>query len=121
MFIKSVNATNHGAELVHNYIKCTLHHAVKLELRGFSDAKLKAMAAVIYLRFVLSNGCVFTNLVAAKTKITPLGNKFTVPKLKLVGCFLLSKLIKTVKQSLETDIFCWTNALDCVYWINNSS
>ena len=68
------------------------------------------------------------NLVASKTKVVPLGKRKTngdeisVPKLELMACVLLSKLVKTVRSSLEgvytiSETFCWTDSADCFYWI----
>ena len=110
----------------HYLLDYNLSDVVELELHGVSEASLKAAAAVVYRRAVLPKGLVFTSLVAAKTKIAPCNNKLTIPKLELIGCLILSKLVKSIKDSLEnvyviSDLFCWTDDLDCVYWINNSS
>ena len=93
-----------------------------LELHGFSDATSKAVAAVVYLRAVMSNGDVVIAFIASKTKINPLTGKPTIPKLELIACVLLAKLVKSVRDALQyvyviNEIFCWTDSLDCVFWI----
>ena len=45
------------------------------ELPGFSDASLKAYAAIIYIRFKFKDGLYFVNFVASKTKINPIERK----------------------------------------------
>ena len=76
-------------------------------LHGFSDASGKAMAAVVYITAVLKNGHVIRNVVAGKTKITPTKQanncekKISMPKMELMACLLLSKLVKSVVESLE--------------------
>ena len=84
----------------------------------------KACGAVVYLRAVLPDD-VLCNIVAAKTKVAPISMKtLTVPRLELKGCLLLSKLFKSILQSLYmvytiSELFCWADSYDCVHWINN--
>ena len=99
-------------------------NVLTFELHGFSDASMKACGAVVYLRAVLPDD-VLCNIVAAKTKVAPISMKtLTVPRLELMGCLLLSKLFKSILQSLHmvytiSELFCWTDSYDCVHWINN--
>ena len=74
---------------------------VKLELHGFSDASLKSAAGVMYLRAVMSTGEILVSFIASKTKITPLSGKPTIPKLELIAGVVLSKLCKSVYDSLK--------------------
>ena len=97
----------------------------KVELHGFCDASQKAAAAVVYLRAVLTDR-ILCSLVAAKTKVAPIEKKtLTIPKLELMSCLLLSRLLKSVIASLRdvykiSQVLCWSDANDCVHWINNA-
>ena len=57
----------------------TPHHH---ELHRFSDASEHAYAAVIYLRTVCVDGAVSINLIASKTKVSPI-KKQLIPRLEL--------------------------------------
>ena len=64
-----------------------------IELHGFSDASLKAYAAVICIRFELKDDSHCVHFVASKTKINPIERQnLTIPKLELMTCVLLNQL-----------------------------
>ena len=64
-----------------------------IELHGFSDASLKAYAAVICIRFKLKYDSYRVNFVASKIKINPIERQnLTIPKLALMACVLLNQL-----------------------------
>jgi len=42
-----------------------------IEFHGFSDTSELAYTAVLYLRFINTNGTVVTRLVASKTRVAP--------------------------------------------------
>ena len=46
-----------------------LNEIREIQLHGFSDTSVKLLAAVIYLRFILIDGSMFTSLVPSKTKV----------------------------------------------------
>ena len=72
-----------------------LNEIREIQLRGFSDTSLKAYAAVIFLRFILIDGSIFTSLVSLKTKVSPIKKqKLSVPRLELLACLLFTKLLK---------------------------
>ena len=60
-------------------------------LYRFCDASTAAYAAVVYLR----TGVDLTCFVASKTRVSPL-NQQTIPRLELLSCLLLAKLISHV-------------------------
>ena len=104
------------------------------QLHGFSDASKHAYAAVVYLRITLENGEIMTSLVASKSKVVPLKVRclrteegVPTPRLELLACVLLYKLVKTVLLSLsgvldiDKPVYCWTDSMDCHYWITNTS
>ena len=110
-----------------------IESASKIELHGFCDASVKAVAVIIYLRTVFTDKAV-CSIIAAKTKVVPLhqrkiskdgtDKRYTVPKLELSGCLILSELMKSVLLSLGNvygtlRVMCWTDSNDCVWWINS--
>ena len=72
-------------------------------LIGFCDASEKGFAAVIYLRVKVGDGDelrVSTSLVAAKTRVAPLA-KQTIPRLELLGCLILARLMNRIRNILH--------------------
>ena len=79
---------------------------VRSSLVGFADGSSRAYACVVYVRNELEDGEVTTMLVSSKARVAPLEKlgkikKFTVPRLELLGCYVLSKLMETVTNSME--------------------
>ncbi|XP_059221508.1 uncharacterized protein LOC131996077 [Stomoxys calcitrans] len=60
-----------------------------IKILGFADASEKAYAAVVYVK--TDKG---VSLLAAKSKVNPIKNKKTLPKLELSAAFLLVRLLK---------------------------
>ncbi|XP_053968405.1 uncharacterized protein LOC128869828 [Anastrepha ludens] len=89
----------------------------KIELHGFADASEKAYAAVVYAKV----GSVIT-IIAGKTKVNPIKNKKTLPKLELCTAHLLSKLLQRIKTVInrEVKIFAWSDSSITLAWIKNS-
>ena len=72
---------------------------VNYDLFGYCDASTKGYAAVVYLRTQLVSGIIGTSLVASKTRIAPVNHAYTIPKLELLGCFILCSLMGTVNNA----------------------
>ena len=95
-------------------------------MHGFSDASARVYASCIYLKFNLYDGNTLVKFLCSKTRVNPLENKFLmIPILELMGCVLLSNLMKSCVESLEPtflniDVYCWSGSADCIYWINNN-
>ena len=92
----------------------------RIELHGFSDSSLELYCAVVYRRFVSDCG-VKVSFLASKTKVAPL-KKLTIPRLELLGCLLLSRLIKEVLEGLAGhidfgNIYCWSDSKVALCWI----
>ena len=86
-------------------------------LYGFCDASAAVYAAVVYL-------CVGTeqaHFMASKTRVSPLSQQ-TIPRLELLSCLLLARLITHVLAALETVIevklgSCFTDSKVALFWI----
>lgn len=62
------------------------------ELIGYFDGSDDAYAAVVYIRWTLSNGSYDVNLACAKAKVTPL-KRISTPRSELNGAVLLTRLL----------------------------
>ena len=93
------------------------------QLHGFCDASGKAYGCVVYLRVEFVGGNVINRFVASKTRVNPIKLK-NIPRLELLSCLLLSNLLKVIKMALVDivvdETFCWTDSMDCFWWINQS-
>ena len=93
------------------------------QLIGFCDASANAYAAVVYLRRGTGEGSV--SFVAAKTKVSPVGNKQTIPRLELLSALLLARLIVTVSIALRSEVLLekpvyFTDSKIAMYWIKRT-
>ena len=85
---------------------------------GFSDASLKAYAAVVYLRIESETG-VQVSLVASKTRVSPLKQQ-SIPRLELLATLLLARLLSNVTQALKDELHlldprCYTDSTVALY------
>ena len=88
-------------------------------LHGFSDVSEDAYAAVVYLRIFGSDGNVHILLVTSKTKVAPI-KRLSIPRLKLCGALLLSRLLAHTKMVLNiptSDITAWTDSTVVLSWL----
>ena len=83
-----------------------------IEVHRFYDSSAETYCAVVYIRVVCSQG-VEVNLRAGKCRVAPVKD-FSIPRLELLACVLLSKLVVSVINAgrLEVqvrNVFCWTD------------
>ena len=69
----------------------------------------------------MNRGGIGVELLIAKTKVAPLEQQ-TIPRLELLSCFLLAKLMSTVLNALtrkykEAAVYCWTDSEIALHWI----
>ena len=93
---------------------------MSLELHGFCDYSNVAYAAPVYVRVVTSVGVV-VNLLNAESKVAPL-KAVTLPRLELLACLLLSKLVVLVREAAEVEVeirlvMLRPNSEVVLYWI----
>ncbi|KAL7724935.1 hypothetical protein ACLKA6_007539 [Drosophila palustris] len=92
-----------------------------IELHGFSDASIKAYAAVVYCRVTHEDGSITTSLVTAKTRVAPLKQQ-SLPRLELCGALLLCRLIVAVKDALrdkEVKVHAWCDSTIVLAWLSH--
>ena len=95
-----------------------------IAVHGFSDASGKAYAAVVYLRLIFEDNSMSSVFVASKSRVGPI-KTLTIPRLELMSCLILSRLVKVTLESfvdLEINrVVCWSDSIDCLYWIGVQS
>lgn len=92
-------------------------------LCGFSDASTKAYGAVVYL-VVETESHTVVRFVVAKTRVAPLQTQ-TVPRLELLAALLLSRLMVSVTDSLNSTMpylgmKCYSDSQVTLYWIKGT-
>ena len=106
------------------YFVTELGKPVNHEIHGFSDSSEKAMAAVAYLVSKYANGRVNARLIASKTRVAPM-KKQSIPRLELLGAYLLAKLVFSVRSVFERlafnfDTYYWVDSFTTLCWIRNN-
>ena len=92
-------------------------------LYGFCDASTRAYAAVVYL-VLTTDEDQLVRFVAAKTRVAPLRAQ-TIPRLELLSALLLSRLITSVSDSLNStlpqlQLKCFTDSQVALFWIRGT-
>lgn len=89
-------------------------------LYGFCDASEKAISCVFYLVSVNGENVVTSNFCCGKARVTPLKTKFTIPRLELLACLLMTNFYISFRDSLPVhDLKFFSDSLCCLYWIKN--
>lgn len=82
-----------------------MHDAVSIQLIGFADASSStAYGCAIYARVVHNDNQVRMHLLCSKSRLNPLDNRLTVPRLELNAALLLAKLMTKVYRALSTKL-----------------
>ena len=68
-----------------------------IELHGFCDASKNVYCGVVYFRTFMKTGGIRCKFLCSKSKIAPI-KPTSISRLELLGCKLLSKLVKDVKD-----------------------
>lgn len=93
-----------------------------VELHGFADASQKAYGACLYLRSIDAYGNIVVRLLCAKSKVAPIKNTTTLPRLELCACVLLANLAHRVLSLLEIDInecFFYSDSTIALCWLKS--
>ena len=95
-----------------------------IEIHGFCDSSAQAYCEVVYVRVVCNHG-VELNLWAGKCRVAPMKD-LSIPRLELLACVLLSKLVVSVINAVRlevqvSNVFCWTDSQIALWWIKQSN
>ncbi|XP_065815784.1 uncharacterized protein [Labrus bergylta] len=85
------------------YTPSTLSTAQRKELHVFSDASVKAIAAVAYLKVIRSNGECHVGFVLGKAKLAP-SSAHTIPRLELSAAVLAVEMAELVAGKLDISV-----------------
>ncbi|XP_065664738.1 uncharacterized protein LOC136086370 [Hydra vulgaris] len=91
-----------------------------VQLHGFCDSSKFIYCAVIYLVIETCFG-VNRKFLVSKSRVPPL-KEISIPRLELLGCVLLSRLIEEVLRVLSKrlkfdNVICWCDSEVALYWI----
>ena len=93
-------------------------NVLRIELHCFCDSSRKAYTPLCYIRVITKN-CIFAILLCEKAKVAL--KKISIPRLELLSCVLLDKLLKNVKNGINkifeiTNIFYRSDSEISLYW-----
>ena len=102
------------------FIYSSFNNDSVVEIHGFSDSSKEVYCAVLYLR-IISGDEVNLYFLASKTRVAPL-KQLSIPRLELLGCVLLAKLLKDVLTGMKKrvdvrNVFCWSDSKVSLAWI----
>ena len=104
-------------------------------LHGFSAASESAYAACVYVKHITKAGNVNIKLVISKSRVVPIKKKYTIPRLELLGNYILARLILSVYNAVHEDylkktqnpvvhedmkisgFICWSDSMISLAWI----
>ena len=91
------------------------------QIYGLSDASKRAYAAVVHLGTDFEDHRVEFNIIASKTRITPI-RKQSIPRLELLGAAILARLVSKIFWSrlVNPKILRWTDSFTVLCWIKNN-
>ena len=87
------------------------------EIHGFCDAGEKAYGSAMFLRWKLDDGSYTCVQLMLKAFVSLLKKK-SIPRLELIGCFILSRLYRTCREALE---FAEIGSYKKVFWIDSQA
>lgn len=94
------------------------------EFHGFCDASERAYACCVYVVTRDYKGVHTSRLLTAKTKLAPLKNKQSLPRLELCSALLLSRLLKVVMEiypNNNRNVYAWTDSMVVLGWIHGNA
>ncbi|XP_076849293.1 uncharacterized protein LOC143497287 [Brachyhypopomus gauderio] len=85
------------------YVTFSISQATSIELCVFSDASVKAIAAVAYLKVTREDGHNEVGFVMGKAKLAPVP-ELTIPRLELCAAVLAVEMSEVLKEELKIEI-----------------
>ena len=92
-----------------------------IELHAFCDASKNVYCGVLYFRIFWKTGGICCKFLCSKSKVAPI-KPTSIPRLELLGCKLLSKLVKDARTAMSGRIeisktCCWSDSKVALFWI----
>lgn len=87
-------------EIPRTYVYTALSTALRKKLHIFSDASVKAIAAVAYLRVINGEGACHTGFILGKAKLAPQA-AHTIPRLELGAAVLAAEIAEIITNELD--------------------
>ena len=106
-------------QLTHINIPRFCGKAKDFQLIGFADASGRAYGACVYMKTELG-----VYLLTSKSRVNPIKNKTTLPRLELMGCVLLAELMDAVISTMDQaalSIHLFTDSEIVLAWMRNPS
>nr|CAD2183294.1 unnamed protein product [Meloidogyne enterolobii] len=91
-----------------------------VELHVFVDASSKGFASVAYLKGEQEKGETNTSIIFAKSRLAPLKNQMTIPRLELMGAVAGKRMTEFIKKESDIEIvnyFIWSDSKCILSWI----
>ncbi|XP_055931694.1 uncharacterized protein LOC129962029 isoform X2 [Argiope bruennichi] len=100
------------------FAEAKTNEIVEAQLHCFSDASKRAYGTVVYIRVLLKNGEIKSNLVASKSRVAPL-KTLSIPRLELMGALLAARLSCKIVKCINFPVtrFFWTDSSIVYYWM----
>lgn len=92
----------------------------KPQLHGFSDGGEKGYGGVVFLRWETDDG-IKVIFVAARSLVAPL-KKRSIPRIELMACTVLSRLVKSIEDALKTELvkkILWMDSTTVKVWVES--
>ncbi|XP_025407042.1 uncharacterized protein LOC112680991 [Sipha flava] len=115
--LSAINRLSISRKITNNLKSCVI------EVNGFSDASTLAYGCCLYLRCTDNAGIHHTNLICAKSKVSPL-KTLSLPRLELCAALLLTRLANKLIPKLKlkiSQLYFWTDSEIILAWIASSS
>ena len=94
-----------------------------VSLHTFVDASELAYGAVVYARSTYEDGSVFSEIVAAKSRVAP-SIATSIPRLELMGAVigmrLTTKIAEVLEIGISSSVF-WSDSANVIWWIRGRS
>lgn len=98
----------------------SIPYPVRLEFHAFCDASLRAYGTSIYVVTYDDFGNISSRLLISKSRVAPIDQSLTIPRLELCGAQLAVETTTKIKDTYNpASIHYWTDSMVVLYWLNN--
>lgn len=90
------------------------------QIHGFCDASIAAYGGVLYLRTIKDDSSIQVEIIASKSRMSPIRAKTTIPRLELSAAELLSRLSAeyTTQGRIPIEgVYLWSDSLVALHWM----